>query len=169
MYDSNTNFDDNETLVDKHAIDAQKPLSYEYIRGLVEGEGCFSFSTSPRKATGEKYKIPSFTISMHERDLELLKMIKNTLGLKNRIYNHGPYTKDRFNRAKIVTLVVREFGSLKNIIIPLFYKCLKGNKGRQFQAWLEKIGSDPDVAPSFKLLYRLYKCGFYDKNPKFND
>ena len=51
----------------------------------------------------------------------------------------------------------------------LFYKKLKGNKGRQFEQWLEKIGNDPAVPDSYKFIYKIYKAGFYDKNPKFLD
>ena len=66
-------------------------------------------------------------------------------------------------------MIVREFGQLKNIIVPFFYKRLKGNKGKQFEQWLEKIGSDPDVSETFKFIYKIYKAGFYDKNPKYLD
>lgn len=39
-------------------------ISYEYIRGLIEGEGCFSFSPNKTNAT----MTPSFTIRMHVRE-----------------------------------------------------------------------------------------------------
>ena len=49
-----------------------------YITGLVEGEGCFSVSFNLRR----KLKVgietrPSFSISLGERDLELLKKVRN--------------------------------------------------------------------------------------------
>ena len=146
-------------------------LSYEYIRGLVEGEGCFTFSTIPKRLPDGKIKrvrIPAFSIAMHKRDEDLLRMVRVTLDLQNSIYRNTHTGKDGTTRHKVI-LIVRDFGQLKNIIIPLFYKKLKGNKGKQFMEWLEKIGNDPTVSESYRLLYRLHKCGFYDKNPKFND
>ena len=145
-------------------------LSYEYIRGLTEGEGCFSFSTRPRTEPDgrlSRYRVPSFTIGMHERDEDLLNKVRDRLGLKNRIYNYETSQKDGIKRGRKVVLVVREFGQLKNIIIPLFYNRLHGHKGKQFLEWLEEIGNHPAIPRTYKLLYRLHKSGFYTKNPKF--
>ncbi|MBZ1348907.1 MAG: LAGLIDADG family homing endonuclease [Candidatus Liptonbacteria bacterium] len=141
-----------------------KKLSYEYIRGLIEGEGCFTFS-SRKGNNGHKYKVPAFSLSMHERDQELLFLIKGTLNLKNKIYN---YKNDGYKRGRKAILIVREFGNLKNVIIPLFYNKLHGHKKQQFLCWLEKIGQDPAVPESYKLLYRLHKCGFYNRHSKFD-
>lgn len=140
---------------------AKSVISYEYIRGLVEGEGCFTFSTSNGR------KIPSFSISMHERDEELLKLVRDTLKLKNRVYNYESYNGDGYKRGRKAMLIVREVGSLKNIIVPLFYKRLIGNKGIQFEDWVRKIGEDPMVPSKFKIIHSIYIGGFYDKNPKF--
>jgi hypothetical protein len=155
-----------------HETKDQK-LSYDYIRGLVDGEGCFSFHTGSRRANGRKYKIPTFVIAMNERDRNLIEKVKNTLGLKNKIYSHAPWLGDGYRRGPRAVLYVRDIEQLKNIIIPLFYKKLHGYKGRQFIEWLEKIGSDPDVSVGFKTLYRLYKIGIYDSDSaivqKFSD
>lgn len=147
-----------------------KKLSYEYIRGLVEGEGTFTFSTSNRNASDGsiiKIKIPAFAIGMHERDEELLHYVRDTLGLKNRVYNYKSFNKDGHKRGRKAFLIVREIGQLKNIIVPFFYKRLVGNKGKQFNEWLEKIGNDPAVPKSYKFIYKIYKAGFYDKNPEY--
>lgn len=149
-----------------------KKLSYEYIRGLVEGEGTFTFSTSKRNMSDgsiKNIKVPAFAIGMHERDEELLRSVRDVLGLKNRVYNYKSFNKDGYKRGRKAFLIVREFGQLKNIIVPFFYKRLKGNKGRQFEQWLEKIGNDPGVPETFRFIYKIYKAGFYDKNPKFYD
>ncbi len=147
----------------------QQELSYEYIRGLIEGEGCFTFYPGGKRKNGSKYKIPTFVIAMNERDRELLLMIKRTLRLRNPIYTRQQSSKDGYKRGGVSVLVIREFDQLKNIIIPLFYKKLKGYKGIQFMEWLEKIGSDSDISDRFKSLYRLYKWGMYDKLPKFTE
>ncbi len=150
--------------------DQQKnTLSYEYIRGLVDGEGCFTFYPGYKKANGIKYKIPAFVIGMNERDRGLLEMVRNTMGLRNPIYTRRPSIKDGYKRENAAVLVVREFDQLKDIVIPFFYKKLKGFKGKQFMEWLEKIGSDPNVSNRFKSLYRLYKWGMYDELPKFTE
>lgn len=152
----------NHEFHDKHDINI---LSYEYIRGLVEGEGCFTFCPGYRKAIG-KYKIPTFTIALHERDFSLLQKLKYTLGLKNKIYIHQPKSNDGYNRGPKAILMVRDFQQLKDIIIPLFYKKLNGYKNQQFMEWLERIGQNPDVSNRYKALYRIYKFGIYDQ-PKF--
>lgn len=142
-------------------------VSNDYIRGLIDGEGCFTFETSRyflSDGTPTKRKIPSFRIQMHERDQILLWGIKNALGLRNKLYHLGPYRKDGINRGKQVVLTVRDLGQLKNIIIPLFYgNRLIGYKRNQFNDWLEKMGIDPEVAESYRLLYRLHKTGYFER------
>ena len=142
-------------------------LSNDYIRGLIDGEGCFTFEKSRIFGSNGEIsyrKIPSFRIQMHERDYVLLWSIANTLGLKNKIYRVGPYRKDGINRGKQVVLAVRDFGQLRNIIIPLFYgNRLIGHKRNQFLSWLEKMGTDPEIANRYKLLHRLHRSGYFQK------
>ncbi|PIV31710.1 hypothetical protein COS33_01785 [Candidatus Wolfebacteria bacterium CG02_land_8_20_14_3_00_37_12] len=151
-------------------------ISNEYIRGLVEGEGSFTFSTTRKKVDGTRYKLPAFVISLHIRDKHLLQMIRDKLGLKSKIYYKIPMvniqnakTGVKYLSERQAILVVRDFQQLKDIIIPFFYKRLRGYKSVQFIEWLEKIGSDPNVSDRFKSLYRLYKWGMYDKLPKFTE
>lgn len=63
--------------------------------------------------------------------------------------------------------MVRDFGQIKNIIIPLCYKKLQGYKAIQFEDWIEKMESDSKVPTRFKLLPKLCKSGFYERNGKF--
>ena len=155
------------TFADEQIIHTEKDISFEYIRGLIDGEGCFTFCPGWRKKDGKKSKVPAFVLSMHERDQRLIEMVRNKLELKNKVYNYKSTMNDGYKRGRRSTLMVREFDQLKDIIIPLFYKKLHGYKNRQFIQWLEKIGSDPDVNDRFKSLYRLYAWGIYDNNPKF--
>ena len=153
-------------------IDLQniEKLPYDYIRGLIDGEGCFTFSrsiTRYKDGTVIVKKIPAFAIGMHERDEKLLYMVKETLGLRSRVYNYKSSELDGHKRGRKVFLIVREFPQLKNIIVPFFYKRLRGYKGIQFNAWLEKIGNDPDVPETYRFIHKIYKAGFYDRNPKF--
>lgn len=142
----------------------QKDINRDYIRGLVDGEGSFTFSSE-----GKGRKIPSFQLRMHIRDEFLLQKVRDFLGLKNKIYTYHYLGKDGIKRGPVAILIIREFGSLKNVIIPLFYKSLIGYKSIQFNEWLEKIGSDPDVPERYKLLYRLHKNGFYSREHKLTD
>jgi hypothetical protein len=149
----------------------ENTLSYDYIRGLIGGEGSFTFSTTPKKDKEgtiiSRSKIPTFAISMHERDVDLIIKIRDTLGLTNKVYIYNNNQKDSHTRGRKALLTVREFSQLKNIIVPFFYNKLQGYKAIQFNEWLEKIGSDTDVSKHFKLIYRLHKSGFYINNSKF--
>jgi hypothetical protein len=132
-----------------------KEITYEYIRGLSEGESSFTFSLNKSNGT----KMPSFAIRMHER---------NKLKLKNKIYKYNYPGKDGYKRGPTVTLIVREVGNLKNIIVPLFYKKLIGHKALQFEKWMEIIGNDPRVTKPYKFIYFLYENGYYDKIHDFD-
>ena len=137
----------------------------DYIRGLVEGEGCFSFCSVPtiNKKTRNRLKIPTFVIQMNIRDHALIEGVRDCLKLKDKVYTLKPYLLDGFNRGKTARLMVRDFGELRNIIIPLFYKKFVGYKGQQLIQWLDNIGHDPDVHPNYKVLYILYKSGHFEK------
>ena len=169
MYNGETTGISENMLVDKQL--AKKPLSYEYIRGLTDGEGCFTFYPANfKKSNGDivKRKIPAFAIRMHVRDMKLIEMVKETLELGEKVHAFRAWRNDGYNRGDNAALIVRRLGDLKNIIVPFFYRKLKGYKGKQFLEWLENIGNDPLGAQDYKLIYRLYKCGYYDKNPKFD-
>lgn len=153
----------------------EKKLSYEYIRGLVDGEGCFTFCSNSIKKdyagrTILRRKVPAFVLSMSNVDLELLEEVKETLGIRNRIYSYAPRV-DRVshNRRGMCILIVRDVGQLKNIIVPIFYKKLNGYKAKQLESWLENIGTDPEVPERYKFIYKLYKSGYFDRNTKFID
>lgn len=140
-------------------------LSYEFIRRFVEGKGTFTFSSNSKIHR----KVPAFAIKTSIINKELLEKIRDSMGLKNTIYDYNHQRNDGYKRRPQAMLIVRELGQLKNIIVPFFYKKLKGNKEKQFKQWLTKIGSDPDVPETYKFIYKIYKAGFYDKNPKFQD
>ncbi|MDO8582196.1 MAG: hypothetical protein Q7S16_04975, partial [bacterium] len=98
------------------------------------------------------------------RDFDLICSVKESLKLRNKIYRRKPrFRKDGYSRGGMAMIMVRDFGQIKNIIVPLFYKKLAGYKNKQFLDWLETIGSDPIVPQHFKFIYKIYKDGFYDK------
>lgn len=155
--------------VNQQTMSLKRNLTHGYIRGLVEGEGTFTFDT--RISAGIKHKIPSFALSMHVRDEDLIKGVRDFLKIKNKVYVYHYPGKDRYylKRGPKAILIVREIGSLKNKILPLFYNQLVGNKAIQFDNWIEKIGADKSIPKNYKILYRLCKNGFYNKNPKYFD
>ncbi|MEK7546854.1 MAG: LAGLIDADG family homing endonuclease [Patescibacteria group bacterium] len=142
-----------------------KKLSYEFIRGFIESKGTFTFSSNNKIHR----KVPAFAIKTNIRNKELIEKIRDSMGLENKVYEYNHQKNDGYKREPQAMLIVREFGQLKNIIVPFFYKRLKGNKGKQFEQWLENIGNDPAVPETFKFIYKIHKAGFYDKNPKFVD
>ena len=145
-------------------INRESKPTYDYIRGVIGGSGSFTFATNKKRGI----KIPAFAISVSKNERRLLEEIKNTLGLKNKIYEYNYQKNDGYKRESKVILIVREFGQLKNIIIPFLYKKLYGNRERQFEEWIERIGNDPMVPESFKFLNKIYKSGFYEKNSKWD-
>ena len=116
---------------------------------------------------GRKVKIPAFAIAMHERDENLIKKVRDFLGLKNRVYNYKSSESDGSKRGRKAILIVRDYNQLKEIIVPLCYRKFNGFKGRQFEEWMEEISSDPDVSQRFKFIHQLYKNGFYDREIRF--
>ena len=87
-------------------------LSPDYIRGLIDGEGCFTFFTNLKLGI----KMPAFVLRMHARDKELIESVKYSLGLRNKIYEyHYPYDypakRNRVNRGAQAVLIVERNGS----------------------------------------------------------
>ena len=104
-----------------------REISFEYIRGLVEGEGCFTFCKSTRIRGGIKIieLIPTFALGMSKQDENLMHIISNKLGLKNNVLIfRKAYRKDGYNRQQTVRITVRHPKELRDIIIPLFNKKL---------------------------------------------
>lgn len=138
-------------------------ISRDYILGLVDGEGSFTFTT--RNNGNIRWKIPTFQLRMHARDTELIKLVKNFLGLRDRVYTYSYVTRprDKVRRGPFSTILVRDVGQLKNIIIPFFYGRLIGYKAEQFNTWLETIGNNPLVPEEYKILFTLQKNGYYQR------
>ena len=144
-------------------------LPLDYIAGLIEGEGSFSFCSIPQwkclnNGCEVRVKIPAFQIRMHERDEDLIRALRNTLGLDNIVYNYPPTKTKRFIKpyksGRLAVLIVRDTAALRNII-PLFYKRLYGYKRKQFFEWLEKMGN-PEMSNDSQYLYRLFKKGVFE-------
>ncbi|PIR97978.1 MAG: hypothetical protein COT89_01870 [Candidatus Colwellbacteria bacterium CG10_big_fil_rev_8_21_14_0_10_42_22] len=150
----------------------REKITKEYVLGIVESEGRFTFSTRTRKLANKtviQTRVPTFSINMHEDNRNLLELVKKQMGLENKIYIYKSKDKDGYNRAKKALLIVRGYGAIKNIVVPYFYGQLVGGKAIQFKQWIERMGDDPLVADGYGLICRLHKNGYYAKNPKFSD
>ena len=92
-----------------------KPSEIKDIRwlvGFVEGEGCFLVVIQKSKSKKKSYDISlRFTITQHNRDLELLQNLSNYLGC-------GKHYSSRNE----VTFVTSSFSDIKSKIIPIFDK-----------------------------------------------
>ena len=66
---------------DQAAYGVRVPLDPWFVSGLTEGEGCFciSFAVRSKLRTGLEVR-PSFSLSLNERDLELLKDLQTFFG-----------------------------------------------------------------------------------------
>lgn len=132
-------------------------LTDDFIIGLVVGEGTFCFTTTGNRLLGNYKEIPTFQLRMHVRDKKLVTAVRDAMNLKeNKVYEYC------HNNRHYAMLIIRNTGDIKNVIIPFFYKRLKGYKRKQFGQWIEDFNRS-DVAEWYKLIYRLYKNGYYEK------
>ena len=97
-----------------------------FVTGLVEGEGCFAVSFSFRR----KLKVgietrPSFSVSLNQRDLGLLKQLHAFFGC-------GAIRYSKFDRT--YKYESRSISDLTRRIVPHFERYpLIGGKGRDFE------------------------------------
>ncbi len=55
-----------------------------FLTGFVDAEGCFSIKIQPNAKLKTKWRVrPVFSITLHIKDLALLELIKNNLGVGN--------------------------------------------------------------------------------------
>lgn len=102
-------------------------LDVNWFVGFVEGEGCFMVSVQEAKCK-TRYDISlRFTVTQHNRDLDLLNGLINYLGC-GRCYLSR-------NEA---TFIVSKFGEISNKIIPLFNEhSLLGTKRKDYLDFLK--------------------------------
>ena len=101
-----------------------------YVSGLVEGEGCFTVSFTLRKKLNLGIETrPSFSISLNQRDLELLKRVHEFFGCGAIRYSKGDRTYKYESRsvAELVTSIVPHFERYP----------LHGSKKRDFESFAE--------------------------------
>ncbi len=93
-----------------------------YITGFIDGEGCFSISFNKRKRMKTGLDIrPSFSVSQHKRNVEILKKIHEFFGCGAIRFSRTDHT---------YKYEVRNLKDLRRIIIPHFkkYKLLSSKR-----------------------------------------
>jgi hypothetical protein len=105
-----------------------------YITGLVEGEGCFSVSLSIRKKLSVGIEVrPSFSISLNERNLSLLKAVHQFFGCGAIRYSRSDNT---------YKYEIRSLDDLVVCIVPHFQKYgLSGEKLKDFESFVKICSS----------------------------
>jgi len=135
-------------------------LNEYYVTGLAEGEGSFSVSFNLRK----KLKVgietrPSFSISLNQRDLELVKALRDFFGCGG----------IRFSKAdRTYKYEVRSTKDIVKRIIPHFRKFpLRGSKQKDFELFVkicEMVNSNLHLNPFYlreiiEMAYRMNPSG----------
>jgi hypothetical protein len=106
-------------------IDALDPW---YVTGLTEGEGCFCVSLSPRAKLRSGLEVrPSFSLSLNERDRELLVGLQMFFGCGSIRESRSDRTFKYESRStrELVEFIVAHFGRYP----------LRGAKARSFQGF----------------------------------
>lgn len=101
-----------------------KRLSLDFIAGLIAGKGSFMIINQ-----NVDQKVFVFQLRMHYNDRELVFAVRNSLGLREPVYEF--FNQNRHS----ALLLVRKRWSIENIIIPAFDNRLSGLKEKQFERW----------------------------------
>jgi LAGLIDADG endonuclease len=111
-------------LIDRQgAYEVAVPLDPWYVTGLADGEGCFciSFAVRAKLRLGLEVR-PSFSVSLNEKDLRLLKDLQAFFGC-------GWIRESKADRT--FKYEVRAVGDLVGSVIPHFERFpLQGDKAR---------------------------------------
>ena len=102
-------------------------LHSEWITGFVDGEGCFHVSITKNEGMKLGYQVlPEFTVTQHERSIQVLHGLKTFFGT-------GVVRSSQGKSKKILSYKVRNATDLRTIILPFFLKHpLKTSKNVEF-------------------------------------
>jgi hypothetical protein len=117
-------------ITTREAYGERVPLDPWFVSGLTEGEGCFCISLALRSKlrTGVEVR-PSFSLSLNEKDLELLRDLQAFFGC-------GWIRESKTDRT--FKYEARAVENLLDPIIPHFERHpLRGSKARSFAAFVD--------------------------------
>ena len=112
------------------AYEVRVPLDPWYVTGLAEGEGCFciALAARPKMRTGLEVR-PSFSLSLNEKDRELLVDLQAFFGC-------GFIRESKSDRT--FKFEGRSVGDLLERVVPHFERFpLRGNKAKSFRAFAD--------------------------------
>ncbi len=102
-------------------------LSLDFIAGLIAGAGTFMWIKQGSQ------EVPVFQLKMSARERPFLELIKQRLGLKEKIHEY------KHQNRHYLLLLVRKRSAIENVIIPTFDQRLFGLKKLQFELWRDKF------------------------------
>jgi hypothetical protein len=117
-------------ITTRAAYGERVPLDPWFVSGLTEGEGCFciSFAIRSKLRTGLEVR-PSFSLSLNEKDRELLEDLQTFFGC-------GWIRESKTDRT--FKYEARAVGDLLGFVIPHFERHpLRGSKARSFAAFTD--------------------------------
>lgn len=112
------------------------PISFDYVVGLTDGEGCFYVNIrKPRKESQSAWVETHFYIKIRERDVNVLYGIQQMLGC-GKIYKQSEH---RPSHEICYRFEVNNRHELEKVIIPLFDgRPLFSSKHQEF-LWFKEI------------------------------
>ena len=113
------NFSNNENYVDPN-----------WISGFLDGEGCFHVSIYKKSLNKKYYVKPQISIGIHRKDLSILELIINNLGVGKINYKHG---------LNSVQLKVNSLDEIETVIAHLDKFPLRTKKCADFLLFKEVI------------------------------
>lgn len=104
-----------------------------WLAGLVDGEGCFSFYIRPKHRPGCYSFDFSFKVALRADDIETLRLVRTTLGVKGSLFttqrppdsNGKPLSAFRVQRQSEIAKVIEFFEAYR----------LRSKKARDFETW----------------------------------
>ncbi len=117
-------------IMTRAAYGERVPLDPWFVSGLTEGEGCFCISFAVRSKLRAGIEVrPSFSLSLNEKDLELLKDLQAFFGC-------GWIRESKSDRT--FKFEARAVGDLLGSVIPQFERHpLRGSKAKSFAAFVD--------------------------------
>jgi hypothetical protein len=112
--------------------DLPTKLDAEWVTGFVDGEGCFHVGINLHADMRSRYQVlPEFTVVQHERDVELLRAIRDYFDCGVVRTNHGSRLAYRVRSMKDLTerivpfFVMHPLKSQKRVDFELFCRVLR--------------------------------------------
>lgn len=109
----------------------QAPLDPWFLTGFADAEGCFSVLVQPNQGYKTNWRVKAiFAISLHKKDIALLKQFKDTIGVGFAIGNNGDKVTYRVEAIKDLEVIINHFSkyplvTVKRLHFNLFKECFE--------------------------------------------